>query len=379
MRECPPGRYFDNAAIGFPRPRAVAGLITLYLNSGGTYGRGAYDLALTATRGVEICRRNLASLLGAAASEQISFHLNATQALNTVLMGYPYTQGRVLVSPLEHNATMRPLQHLQLDRGLAIDTLSAHSDGQIDLSQLNDIDPDAYDLLIVNHVSNVNGVEQPIEALHDRWPSLPLLIDCSQSAGILDLKTAARCATWLAFSGHKGLHGPTGVGVLYSNSLFKLEPLTYGGTGSNSASLDMPEAPPARYEAGTPNLLGIIGLIGALEADRKPEHTLDDYYNLLHALQGLPGYRMLRPNDKTPRMEIFSLIPQNGNVSELARRLYSQWGIATRSGLHCAPTAHMHLRSFPYGSVRFSLSPWHTPQDLQYLQNALENLNSDFL
>lgn len=374
-----PHLYFDNAAIGLPRSPEVLHHIAEYLENGGTYGRSAYPRTAQTTRLVEQCRRAVATLINASSPTEISFFLNATDALNGVILHFPYRKMRILISPLEHNAVMRPLQHLADTIDLQIDSLPAQQDGTIAPLHLQEINPDNYDLLIVNHTSNVNGVVQPVREIRTLWPQIPLLLDASQSVGHLPMDVQALQADWTAFSAHKGLNGPTGVGILHSRGKIRITPHRFGGTGSNSASYYMPENYPDRNEAGTPNILGIIGLLGALETKNVPKHSQADYLLLLERIEQLPAYTLLKPNDPQLGIELFSMVPQNGQVANLARKLAQTYGIEVRSGLHCAPAAHKYLNTFPHGTVRFALSPQHTPQDLAYLTDALKALNNTFL
>lgn len=370
--------YFDNAAMGLPRSPLVARYAGDYIAQGGTYGRGAYGRAAQSTRQAEACRRTLASLINAPCAHQVSFGLNATESLNSVILRFPYAKGRVGITAMEHNAVMRPLAHLADRLSLQMETLPSHPDGEVDVASLRQLDPTRYDLLVVNHASNVNGVVQPLEAIRALWPDVPLLVDASQSIGHIPLDVQALQVDWVAFSGHKGLAGPPGVGVLYSSGRFQLPPLKYGGTGSNSASYSMPSEGASRHEAGTPNLLGIVGLLGALEAPVPALHTPDDYEHLLDGMRLLKGYNLYCPRNPTQGIELFGLTPRNGVVSDLARQLILEYGIEVRTGLHCAPSAHRYLHSYPDGSVRFSLSPAHTAADLDYLLSTMQSLSHEY-
>ncbi len=262
-----PNCYFDNSATSFPKPPEVGLFIYEYLGQGGTYGRGAYPRVLNVSQRIEDTRLLLANLLGTQNDGNIVFTNNATHALNLIIKGFKYIRKRVLVSPLEHNAVCRPLKYLSKTHNVNFDILPYNPDGSIATSKLSSIDFSQFDLCIVNHVSNVNGVIQPIHELKKNLGSLPLLVDASQSAGYVDIQIDAWGIDFLAGTGHKGLMGPPGTGYLFVRNPEPIEPLLHGGTGSRSDSFYMPDFLSDKLEAGTPNILGIYGLQGALSAN----------------------------------------------------------------------------------------------------------------
>ena len=281
----PPNRYFDNAATSFPKPAAVGEAVLRYLNEvGGPYGRSSYPRALEVSRTIEALRDRLAASFGLARAETLVFMPNATTAINTVLHGLLRGGGRVLTSPLEHNAVMRPLAALAARSGVTFGVLPAHPDGKVDVARLAEaLTPDV-SLVVVNHQSNVNGLIQPLPEIREALGAVPLLVDASQSAGSIPIRFDAWRLDYLAFTGHKGLLGPTVTSGLCLRDPAALEPLIQGGTGSTSASYDMPDFAPDRFEAGTGNLAGLFGLLAALDHRPAPQHSRQDFLALVEGL-----------------------------------------------------------------------------------------------
>ncbi len=373
-----PNTYFDNAATSFPKPPQVAEAISRYLNEeGGTYGRAAYERVRHATMMVEDCRDALADCLEIVDSENVAFTANATTGLNAILFGLNLPKGaRVWVSPLEHNAVMRPLWHLQQTSGIEVKTLPAEEDGFIDMEALDKLPANECDLLVINHLSNVNGVIQPIQEIARiaRTKGWFIVLDTSQSLGETPVKAGEWEIDFVAFTGHKGLLGPTGTGGFYAKNPLLLQPTVFGGTGSLSESYDMPDELPDRFQPGTPNVAGILGLLAALENKPKPQHSHQDFLDCLNTIEQLPGFKLYKANNPAQQGKLFSLTHDRISTGDLAQLLHDRHGIETRSGLHCSPLAHRTLGTFPSGTIRFSLSPYHTPEDLDFLLKALTDV-----
>jgi len=372
--------YFDNSATSYPKPMEVASEISSYLTEGGgTYGRAAYGRVQKATAQVEKCRDMMATVMGVKDAEKISFTSNATTGLNAIFSGIGLQKSsRVWVSPLEHNAVMRPLWHLQQTVGISINTLPSLEDGYIDVEKLEEFSADEVDWLVINHLSNVNGVIQAMEkiAILARSKGWKIILDSSQSLGEIPVKASEWDLDFVAFTGHKSLLGPTGTGGFYAKDPALLQPTVFGGTGSLSDSYDMPLELPDKFQAGTPNVAGIIGLLAALENKPAPRHTRNDFLDCLNAIEKLPGVRMHRATHEERQGELFSLTHESLSPAELSQSLYDKYGIETRSGLHCAPLAHRTLGTFSAGTIRFSLSVYHTKDDLEYLLKALTDVTT---
>ena len=368
--------YFDNGATSYPKPPQVAEAMSRYLlEVGGSYGRSAYRRAVEVTGIVEECRDRIADLIGVAEPEKLAFTANATQAANTILQGIDLKGAHVLMSSMEHNALARPLEHLRNKGDIELEVLPSRADGTIDLSAIPSLLRPDTRLMVICHASNVSGVVQPLDELRQVVPDLPLLVDASQSLGKIDISVDELKLDYLIFTGHKGLLGPTGTGGFYARVPEKVLPLLYGGTGSRSESVLMPESIPDKYEAGTPNVVGLFGLNAALQNRPECGYTREALAALLDALRGMPEYTLYAADDFTRQTDVFSLTHQSLDSSELAWQLYEGFGIEIRSGMHCAPLAHSHLGTFPAGTCRFSLSPYHTDADLVYLLDALRQVS----
>jgi cysteine desulfurase family protein len=366
-----PNRYFDCGATSFPKPEAVAQEMSRYLNEvGGPYGRSFYQRALEVSGVVEETRSLLAGLLGDDRPERIVFTHNATHAINIVVKGLALTGKEVWISPLEHNAVARPLRRLKQEGRIRVRFLPAADDGRVLPERLPGLFSRRTGLIIVNHQSNVNGCIQPIREIKEQAGDIPLLVDAAQSLGHLDIDAHGLGIDFVAFTGHKGLLGPTGTGGLYLGRSLPA-PFIEGGTGSRSESSAMPNFLPDRFEAGTPNIAGIFGLHAALVHRPSPLHSQQDFFDLLQAVGRLPGLRLHAAQGAEHQGELFSITSTAMDSSTLGMRLYEEHGIETRVGLHCAPLAHWHIGTFPGGTVRISPSVYHRPEDFEILLAAL--------
>lgn len=360
--------YFDNGSTSWPKPPEVAEAMTGFLqNSGGTYGRAAYGRVYQTSLMVEECRNKLAGLLGIKESANVIFTCNATQGINAILTGLNLQNCDVLVSPLEHNAVMRPLEFLKNTRKVNWNFLPAAEDGCIIPEKITQVISSKTKLVIVNHQSNVNGLIQPVEEIKNFIGNIPLLVDVTQSLGSVAVRGDQWGADFIAFTGHKGLLGPTGTGGFFVRQSDDLPPFWRGGTGSRSESFEMPLIAPDKFEAGTHNTVGIAGLLAAIK-NRPESHWTQDHLNtLITELKRINGVRVLAANAPEYRGGLFSLVHDRFPPSTIARRLYEEYNIEIRAGLHCSPQAHKFLSTYPSGSARFALSPYHSNADLNSL------------
>jgi len=370
--------YFDNASTSWPKsPEVAHAMSDFLLKTGGTYGRAAYQRVYRTSAMIEECRNELAEVMGVKESENIAFTQNATQAINTILFGLDLHDCEVLVSPLEHNAVMRPLEYLKETRNVIWKVLPAQKDGTVIPEKIPEMVTERTQLIIINHESNVNGVVQPVEKVRSFIGDLPLMIDTTQSLGNVPFEGDKWGVDFIAFTGHKGLLGPTGTGGFYVRNTELLTPLVFGGTGSRSESFEMPLFAPDKFEAGTHNTVGIAGLLAALKNRPECGWKSSDLDELIEKLQNIPGVRVLTATQPANRGSVFSLIHEKLTPSAIARRLYDRFEIEIRSGLHCAPMAHQYLGTFPHGSARFAPSLYHTSDDLVSLGNALKTIFED--
>lgn len=376
--------YLDNAATSFPKAPGVGEAMCRYVERlGRNVGRGSYAPAMEAAGGVLAVREKLAALVGAPDPRNIIFTPGATWGLNLLLRGLLRPGDRVITSPMEHNAVLRPLEQLRA-AGVAVELLPCTDRGELVLDGLAERLPGAR-AVALTHASNVSGTLFPIAQVGAlcRQAGVFFLVDAAQTLGVLPVDVAAMGIDGLAFPGHKGLLGPQGIGGLaLSPALAQaLEPVVSGGTGSMSESLAMPPFLPDKFEAGTLNLPGIFGLGAALdylaaegEALRARERKLARHlwYRLME-LDG-EGLRVLGSGEPDRRVGVVSVDFPGRDNGEMAFRLEQEYGVQTRCGLHCAPLAHRTLGTFPQGAVRFSVGPFNTFAEIDYLEGALEEL-----
>jgi cysteine desulfurase family protein len=364
--------YFDNGATSFPKPQAVADRIYQYLTEvGGTYGRSAYGRVMESSRVVETVRDKVSEMLGVANPEHLVFTNNATSALNTIIFGLQLHDCHILISPLEHNSVVRPVEALRISRNITYDILPHGLDGVVNTELVSGALRKNTRLVILNHQSNVNGCIQPVQKIKQLIGDIPLLLDLAQSLGHEHIDLDTWQVDLAAFTGHKGLLGPTGTGGFFIRNPELVSPLFFGGTGSRSESFDMPSFLPDKFEAGTPNVAGLFGLLGALENPQMPLFTHDHLLTLLSRIESIPFLKCFKALDSNKQGPLFSLIHRKFDCSHFANALYTGFQIETRSGLHCAPLAHSSLGTFPDGTVRVALSPFHTEEDLNYLYESL--------
>ncbi len=363
--------YFDNASTSYPKPDVVATQMAHFMTHiGGTYSRGAYKRVMESSYIVEQCRDKMLEILGANLEDNLVFTSNATEAANLLLQGLELKDCKILISPLEHNAIMRPLEWLKDNFNTSWELLPSLSDGKINLSELKNVDKKGVKLIIINHQSNINGVIQPIKEIKEWAKEIPVAIDASQSLGHSKVDVSGCKIDFLIFTGHKGLYGPTGTGGLYIKSGLSIKPLKRGGTATLSNSFQMPNSLPDSLEAGTPNMVGIAGLFAALEYNIESKHTYDDFLWLLKRVKGIKNINIYCANNEDIQGELFSITHNLLPIYKLSEQLYNKYEIECRAGIHCAPLAHRYL-GIKEGAIRFSLSPYHSREDLEYLYKSL--------
>ena len=358
--------YLDSAATSLLKPPAVYTAALRAMRTMASPGRGSHAPAMRAADCCYRCREKLTRLFHMDDPEKVVFTFNATHALNLAIHTLVRPGARVLVSGYEHNSVTRPLAAL----GAAITVVDTPL-----------FDPDAFleraareiggvETVICTHVSNAFGYILPVEALAAlcRERGVPFLLDASQSAGTIDLDFPALGADFCAMPGHKGLLGPQGTGVLLCKN--DATPLLYGGSGSMSVSQAMPEYLPDRLEAGTLNVAGIAGLSAGVDwllargagAVGRYERSL--LVRLTELLRAIPGLRVFSSAEDFLQCSVLSVLPERMDCEAFAAAL-SAHGVAVRSGLHCAPFAHRTVGTLQTGTVRFSVSPFNTRQEIE--------------
>ena len=384
MRKRMENVYLDNGATSFPKAPGVGEAMCQYIQRvGRNVGRGTYAQALDAAGQVMAVREQLRKLVNAPSGRNVIFTPGATWGLNLLLKGLLRPGDKVLTSPMEHNAVLRPLEQLK-KQGVEVEFLPCTQRGELILDGLTE-QLEGVRAVMLTHASNVSGTIFPIAQVGGlcRERGVFFLVDAAQTLGVLPVDMTEMGIDGLAFPGHKGLLGPQGIGGLALTDALaaELDPLASGGTGSMSESLDMPPFLPDKLEPGTLNLPGIMGLGAALdylaeqgEALRQREAKLARHlWYRLKELDG-EGLRVLGSDDPHNRVGVVSVDFTGADNGEMAFRLEQEYGIQTRCGLHCAPLAHRTLGTFPQGAVRFSVGPFTTFGEIDYLEGALEEL-----
>ena len=376
--------YLDNAATTFPKPPAVAQAVYEYMTAGGaSVNRGCYGAAYAVEEQVLDARQLLCGLFHGPDCRNVVFTKNVTESLNLLLKGFLRPGDHVVTSSMEHNAVMRPL--VQLERaGVGFTRAPCDSQGRLDLDALPGCLRPNTRAVVMTHASNVCGTVLPIAQVGAfcRDHGLRFFVDSAQTAGVLDIDMEAMHIDALAFTGHKGLLGPQGVGglVLADGLSREIEPLLSGGTGSLSHTEEVPDFLPDRFEPGTPNLPGILGLRQGLlflrdtglTAIRRHEGELARrFLDGLRPLERAGLIRVLAGGEGVDRVGVVSVQTLRRELSQATFELDDAFGIMTRVGLHCAPAAHKTLGSFPTGSIRFSFGWYNTPEDVDRALSAL--------
>ncbi len=380
--------YLDNAATSFPKPEGVVRAMCSFMeNIGANPGRGGHSSSLSAGRIILEARELLADLFGAADINQIILTQNITHSLNLVIKGYLKAGDHVITTPYEHNSVLRPLHRLKEKGMITLDYLPITLQGEVDLQDLERLQRPETRLLIVNHASNVTGLRLPVVKLSRRAKDLGLavLIDTAQTAGGYNFKweqLSALEVDFIAFTGHKGLMGPQGTGglVISEEAASCTAPFIEGGTGSKSDELLQPELLPDKFEAGTQNTPGIAGLAAALKFLQ--ETGRDEIARVIKArtnqlyrgLQEIPGVEIVGPGLEGPRVSALSVTFGDIDPAEVAFLLDQEYGVMTRSGLHCASLAHKAVGTYPAGTLRFSPGYFTSEMEIERALSAVAEL-----
>lgn len=381
--------YLDNASTTFPKPKAVPEAMYRYMTSSGSnINRGCYDRAYAVEELVYETRQRLCSLFGGEDCRNVAFTKNVTESLNVILKGLLKPGDHVLVSSMEHNAVMRPLVQLE-KQGISFSRIPCRRDGSLILEEMAPLVKKETRAVVMTHASNVCGTMMPYEQVGAfcRERGLLFIADTAQTAGVWPLDMERMKIDALAFTGHKGLLGPQGIGgfLLSEKLLPQMESLIAGGTGSISHTEVMPDFMPDRFEAGTMNLPGIVGLHAGLGwiretgMERIRSHELALTRQFLEGLRTMDPYekrlRVVGKKDTEGRTGVVSVQTVRRELAQTAYELDVQYGIMTRVGLHCAPSAHQTLGTFPTGTIRFSFGWWNTREEAALALQALDELS----
>jgi cysteine desulfurase family protein len=375
--------YLDNAATSFPKPREVMDEMLLrYLEFGVSPGRGSYDLAMQVSELVDEARVKLAGFFGAPEASRVVFAANATDALNLAFHGLLEPGDHVVATRLEHNSVLRPLWHFRELGWITYDLVPFDRRGFVDPDEIARRIKANTRLVVVTHASNVLGTVQPVAEIGRicSQRGVPLIIDASQTAGVVPIDMSAWQVSALAFTGHKSLYGPTGIGGLAIHPELDIKASRFGGTGVDSRSLVHTQNFPNRLEAGTLNLLGILGLSAGvdyltakgLQAIHSQEMAL--WEKLRDGLSGLEHVKIYGAEDSSNHVAVLSANVDGLSADYVGAILDEDFHVAVRVGLHCAPLVHEDLGTVNGGAVRFSLGMFNTQEDICEAVRALASM-----
>ncbi len=367
--------YLDNASTTFPKPKEVIEYMTdFYSNYGVSPDRVSSEIATKAAEVVDASRRKLAELFGGSAPERLVFGYNITDSLNLLINSVLEQGDHVICTTLEHNAVLRPLYFLNDHRGVELDIVPFDEYGYIDPEDVKSKIKENTKLVLIIHGSNVVGTIQPIKEVGAicRREGVLFSTDTAQTAGLVPIDMPSMNIDVVCFTGHKSLMGPTGIGGMYIREQLKITPSRSGGTGILSELREQPEEFPYCLEFGTPNLLGIAGLLaaqewissqGGISEIHKREMKLA---NRLHdGLSEIKNVKLYCADLSHDHLPVLAFNVEGMNATDAGNKLDLEYNIANRTGLHCAPLAHKALGTDKSGgTVRLSIGPFNTEEDI---------------
>jgi cysteine desulfurase / selenocysteine lyase len=374
--------YFDNAATSWPKPPQVKEAMNRFMDEvGANPGRSGHFRSIEAARIVYETREALSVLFRVKDSSRIVFTLNATEAINLALKGILKPGDHVITSSMEHNSVMRPLRDLE-KKGIALTVVPCFEDGTLNPREVEKKIQSTTRMIVLNHASNVTGTLLPIRKVGKiaRAYHLLFLVDAAQTAGAYSIDVEEDGIDLLAFTGHKSLYGPQGTGGLVIGEGIderEMIPLKQGGTGSRSEFEEQPDFLPDCFESGTPNGVGLAGLLAGVQfvlekgVDQIRQNEIILIDKLIKGLKKIAQVKLYGSERQEDRIATLSfniayLSPSNG-----ALRLEKEFGILCRPGLHCAPAAHRTIGTFPEGTARFGLSVFSTETEIETAVQAV--------
>ena len=376
--------YLDNGATTFPKPNNVINSVcTTLRNYGANPGRGGHRLAMKASELLYEARKNVADFFGVEDSSNVIFTPSCTTSLNTVIKGILKNGDHVIISSFEHNAVLRPLEKLK-DRGVTYSVAEVfEGDNERTLDSFREqIRPNTR-LLVCTYASNVFGIKLPVERICALCHQYGILtcVDAAQAAGIVPINLSDSSIDYLCVAGHKGLYGPMGTGALIVNCNTIPDTLIEGGTGSDSASKKQPDILPDRFESGTGNLPGFVGMgnganfvkhRGELNLYKREMQLIQKAYNALSNMNHVILYTDYPDMDYYVPVLSFNIKDKDSET--VSQILSSRYNIATRAGLHCAPLAHKSKKTIEVGTVRVVPSAFTTVNNINSLISAVSNI-----
>ena len=377
--------YFDNAATSFPKPNMVYdSIMKVMVEYGANPGRSGHKLALKLGREIYETRELLAKLFNIDNPMNIIYTFNCTESLNLGIKGILERGDHVITTSMEHNSVLRPLKALE-ELGIETTVVEGDSMGRIDPRDIEKNIRDNTKLIVTTHVSNLTGTIMPIEEIGKiaKKNNVYYLVDAAQSAGVYNIDVKKMNIDILAFPGHKGLLGPQGTGGLYIGENINLKEMMQGGTGSISHLLEQPDVNPDRYESGTPNGPGIVGLgtgikyimEEGIDNIRRHEEELTKYF--IEEVVKIKGVKVYGPLNVKEQGAVVPINIGDEDSSEISYILDEHYNIAVRPGLHCAPVAHKTIGTFEQGVVRFSFGPFNNFDEIELGIKAIKEISKE--
>ena len=373
--------YFDNAATTLQKPESVTRAVLEAMTTFGNPGRGVHEPALAASRAIYDARCALARLFHGENPARIAFTANATQALNTAIKGILNPGDHVITTAMEHNSVLRPLYELAA-KGVELTILPADKQGRVAFEGFEAAIQSNTRAIVCTHGSNLTGNLVDIGKIGAiaKASGLLLVVDASQTAGVVPIDVGKMNIDILCFTGHKGLLGPQGTGGLYVREGVEVRPLLTGGSGVQSHSKTHPIQMPTALEAGTLNAHGLAGLNAGVRflletgIDTIRQKELDLMWTFYEGVNAIPGITVYGDFSSRERCPIVSLNVRDYDSSQVSDALFSEFGIATRPGAHCAPLMHEALGTGQRGAVRFSFSHYNTMEEINTAISALREI-----
>lgn len=375
--------YLDNAATSFPKPEAVYQALDRFARQSlANPGRAGHKMALAAEHVLDEGRHVLNQFFHGKEPERFVFTLNCTDALNMAFKGALAEGDHVITCNLEHNSVSRPLRALELAGRITLTRIAADDGGTIDPDAIRKAITKQTHLIALTHASNVLGTVQPIAEVGRmaREHDVLFLVDAAQTAGVLPIDIHAMNIDLLAAPGHKSLMGPTGTGFLYASPRTRVSAWREGGTGGDSSSETQPRELPHFLEGGTPNVLGVAGLVEGIRyvqqrgLENIHQHEVDLVERLWGKLEEIEGFEVFGHRERGRRVGTLSFRSKALPAVEVGGILDQAFDIAVRPGLHCAPYIHRALNTAPEGTVRVSPGPFNAPDDIDRLAEALAEI-----
>lgn len=378
--------YFDNAATSYKKPECVIQAVTDAMCKGGNPGRGAYEISLESSRTVYNARRKLADFFSFEDPSSIVFTANATESLNMALLGSLPNNCHIITTLLEHNSVLRPL-YMQEEKGTELSFVSCDEQGNIDYEKIEPLIKSNTKAIVTTHGSNVTGNLVDIERIGKitKAHGLIYIVDASQTAGEIPIDADKANIDILCATGHKGLMGPQGVGILGVKSNIYIKPIVVGGSGVSSFSKTQPDSMPQRLEAGTLNGHGIAGILAAVDfIERNHINTIfEKEHQLMQAfyegVKTINGIKIYGDFSREIRLPIVSLNLGNISSQEISDILAGEYDIATRAGAHCAPLMHEFFKTREQGMVRFSFGYYNTLAEVEKAVAAIRQISEELV